>query len=242
MASSAEFGLSGRTAVVTGASRGIGRAIVRRLAAANARVALVARPGRALEEAAAEAAGLALACDVADAGAVAGLANRLRDAWGGAAPDLVVNAAGTFGLAPIAGTDPAEFDRHLAVNLRGPFLMIRTFLPGMLERKSGHILSVGSVAGRQAFPENGAYAASKSGLRGLHAVLALELKGTGVRSTLIEPAATDTPLWDAIDRSAHRDLPAPAAMLSADAVADAALFAVTRPPGTGIPTISLERA
>lgn len=242
MASSAELELAGRTAVVTGASRGIGRAIARRLAAGGARVALVARSSGALDEAALETGGLALACDVADASAVAALAGRLRAAWRAAAPDIIVNAAGAFALAPVADTDPEQFDRHIAVNLRGPFLMIRTFLPAMLERTSGHVVSVGSIAGRQAFPENGAYSASKFGLRGLHSVLELELKGTGVRCTLVEPAATDTPLWDAIDRSRHQGLPAQSSMLDAEAVADAVVFAVTRSPRTGIRTISMERA
>ena len=242
MASPAEPGLAGRTAVVTGASGGIGRAVARRLAAGGARLALVARARGPLAEVAAETGGLAVACDVSDPAAVAALAERLRVAWGGLAPDILVNAAGTFGLAPIARTDPEQFDRHLAVNLRGPFLLIRAFLPGMLERKSGHVVSVGSIAGRRAFPDNGAYSASKFGLRGLHSVLELELKGTGVRCTLVEPAATDTPLWAGIDRSVHEGLPGPGQMLGADAVADAVLFAVTRSPRTGIRTISLERA
>jgi NADP-dependent 3-hydroxy acid dehydrogenase YdfG len=112
----------------------------------------------------------------------------------------------------------------------------------MLARGSGHIATIGSVAGRHAFPANGAYAASKFGVRGLHAVLDLELRGTGVHSTLIEPAATDTPLWSTIDRTAHPGLPEPAAMLSPDAVADAVLFAITREAGTAVRTIILERA
>jgi hypothetical protein len=89
------------------------------------------------------------------------------------------------------------FDRMIAVNLRAAFLLMRAFVPGMLARGRGHIVTIGSVAGRQAFPSNGAYSASKFGVRGLHAVLAAELRGTGVRATFVEPAATDTPLWDA---------------------------------------------
>jgi NADP-dependent 3-hydroxy acid dehydrogenase YdfG len=128
------------------------------------------------------------------------------------------------------------------VNLRAPFLLMRAFLPSMIERGSGHIVTVGSIAGRQAFPSNGAYSASKFGVRGLHAVLDLELKGTGVRSTLVEPAATDTTLWDAVDRDENAGLPEPDTMLEVGAVADAVLYAITRPERTGIPVISLERA
>jgi len=241
MGSSADTPLAGRTALITGASRGIGRATAARLAAAGAHVALVARGGARLTEAAAEIGGAALPCDLADEAAVEALAGRLRAVWP-AAPDIVVNGAGAFALAPIAETGTADFDRHLGLNLRAPFLVIRALLPAMLERGSGHIVSIGSVAGRQALPGNGAYSASKFGLRGLHAVLELEVRGTGVRCTLIEPAATDTPLWDAIDRSAHPGLPLPARMLAADDVADAVLYAVTRSPRTSIRTISLERA
>jgi NADP-dependent 3-hydroxy acid dehydrogenase YdfG len=229
MASSAEVRLAGRTAVVTGATGGIGGCLARRLAAAGARTALVARGAGRLDALARETGGLALAGDVSDPAAVAAVERRLRAAWGDG-PDIVVNAAGTFALAPVA------------VNLRGPFLMMRAFLPALLARGSGHIVSIGSVAGRQAFPGNGAYSASKFGLRGLHAVLDQELRGTGVRCTLVEPAATDTPLWNDIDRAAHPGLPGRERMLDAEAVADAVLFALTRPPETGIPTISVERS
>ncbi len=230
------------TALVTGASRGIGFAVARRLVAAGVRVALVARGKAALGEAAEAIGGVALAADVADRAAVERLPRRFRSVMGSRAPDYLVNAAGAFELAAIAETDPAVFDWHLAVNLRGPFLMIRAFLPAMLLRGSGHVLTIGSIAGRQAFPANGAYSASKFGVRGLHAVLDAELKGTGVRSTLIEPAATDTALWDVVDRTKQPDLPARDAMLSADSVADAAVFALTRPASTGIRILSLERA
>jgi NADP-dependent 3-hydroxy acid dehydrogenase YdfG len=170
------------------------------------------------------------------------LPDRLESLLGVRAPDILVNAAGAFDLAPLAATTPACFDAHVDANLRGPFLAIRAFLAVMIARGSGHIATIGSVAGRRAFPMNGAYAATKYGVRGLHEVLDLELKGTGVRSTLIEPAATDTTLWDAVDRAIHTDLPPRTAMLDPDAVADAVLFALTRPAATAVHTIFLERA
>jgi NADP-dependent 3-hydroxy acid dehydrogenase YdfG len=120
--------------------------------------------------------------------------------------------------------------------------LIRAVLPGMLERGDGHIVTLGSVAGRVAFPENGAYSAGKFGARGLHAVLAAELRGTGVRATFVEPAATDTPLWDAIDRARHGGLPPREAMLAPSAVADAVLYAVTRPKEVAVPNILVERS
>jgi len=227
---------------VTGASRGIGLAIARRLAASGVRVAMVARGGAALGEAAERIGGVALAADVSRRQQVERLPSRFRSVMDTVSPDYIVNAAGAFSLALLAETTADEFERAIGVNLRGPFLVIRAFLPAMLERGSGHIVTLGSIAGRQAMTSNGAYSASKFGVRGLHSVLDLELKGTGVRSTLVEPAATDTSLWEAVDRDANPGLPPRAAMLDADAVADAVHFAITRPAGTGIHAIALEHA
>ncbi|HEU0012442.1 MAG TPA: SDR family oxidoreductase, partial [Longimicrobium sp.] len=158
------------------------------------------------------------------------------------APDIVVSAAGAFSLARLAETDPADFDRQVRVNLVAPFLVARAFLPAMLLRRSGHLVHVGSVAGRIAFPENAAYSASKFGLRGMHEVLLQELRGTGVRATLVEPAATDTPLWDPIDPDARADLPSRASMLRPEDVARAVVFAVSQPATVQIPSIAVEAA
>lgn len=242
MSSAPEAGvLAGRTAVVTGASSGIGLEIAKRLVGAGARVVLVARREAALRAAAESVGGLAVPADVSDAGAVERLTEVVRGV-AAAGPDVVVSAAGAFELAPLDETSPEAFDRLVAVNLRGPFLLIRAFLPGMLRRRSGHVVTIGSVAGRVAFPHNGAYSASKFGVRGLHAVLDAELRGTGVRATLVEPAATDTPLWDAVDAERHPSLPPRAAMLSAGAVADAVVYAVTRPPEVDVRNVLLDRA
>ncbi|HEX6938927.1 MAG TPA: SDR family oxidoreductase [Longimicrobiales bacterium] len=242
MTASVEGGaLAGRTALVTGASRGIGREVAARFREAGAWVAMVARNEAALRSAAEAVDGHAVPADVSDPASVNRLVAYLAEMLGGEAPDIVVNAAGVFELAPLAETDPASFDRHLAVNLRAPFLVIRAFLPAMLARGSGHLVTLGSIAGRQVFPHNGAYSASKFGVRGLHAVLDVELRGTGVRSTLVEPAATDTPLWDTVDFSRHPGLPPREAMLSAAAVADAVVYAVTRPPEVDVRTIQVER-
>jgi NADP-dependent 3-hydroxy acid dehydrogenase YdfG len=225
---------------VTGASGGIGLAICRALASAGASVLLVARRAEPLRAAARAVGGLALPADVTDAGEVERLRARAAAA-GGSEPEIVVGAAGAFELGQVVETPVESFDRMLAVNLRAPFLLARAFLPGMLARRAGHFVTIGSVAGRVAFPENGAYSASKFGVRGLHAVLDAELRGTGVRATLVEPGATDTALWDGIDRRRHRGLPERAAMLAPEAVAAAVMFAVTRPPGVDVRTLLLER-
>ena len=227
--------LAGKIALVTGGSRGIGAAVVKVLASAGARVTAVARGREALEAACA-------ACDarplVADITAEDGMQTIARELGG--APDIVVHSAGAFALAPLARTSVEEFDRMHAVNLRAAFLLAHAFLPDMTSRGSGHLVSIGSVAGRLALPGNAAYAASKFGLRGLHAVLELELRGSGVRATLIEPAATATELWDSVE-GGHYDLPPREAMLGPDAVADAVLFAVTRPDGVAIPNLLIGR-
>lgn len=233
--------LAGKTALVTGASRGIGLAVARKLAQAGAWVAMVARSTDTLAAAAGEAGGHAVPADVSTPEGVHTVATYVQELLGDA-PDLVVNCAGAFALARLAETRPEEFDRQVAANLRGPFLVVRAFLPAMLARRSGHVVNVGSVAGRKAFPENGAYAASKFGLRGLHEVLLEELRGTGVRATLVEPGATDTPLWDPINPDARADLPPRAAMLRPDDVARVVLFAAAQPRHVQIPTIAVEAA
>jgi NADP-dependent 3-hydroxy acid dehydrogenase YdfG len=234
MASSRE--LSGRVAVITGGTSGIGRATAELMVAAGARVIIAARTQSAVQQTAD-----VLGCEgvAVDAGEESGV-EQLR----AAAPDadIIVHAAGAFELAPLHETDVATFDRMLAVNLRAAFLLTRAFLPALLTRGAGDIVLIGSVAGRAAFPANGAYSASKFGLRGMHAVLHAELRGTGVRASLIEPAATDTPLWDAVDRERNSGLPPREAMLSPRSVAEAVLFAASQPRGTVTPNILLERA
>jgi NAD(P)-dependent dehydrogenase (short-subunit alcohol dehydrogenase family) len=170
-----------------------------------------------------------------------GALDQLTETLGGP-PNVVVNAAGVFDLAPLAETSVEVFDRNVTANLRAPFLVIRALLPDMLARGSGFIVNVGSVACRKAFPGNGAYAASKFGLRGLHEVLLEEVRGTGVRACLVEPAATDTTIWDPFQPDAHPHLPGREDMLRPEDVAEAILFAVTRPPGVHLPFLAVERS
>jgi NADP-dependent 3-hydroxy acid dehydrogenase YdfG len=110
----------------------------------------------------------------------------------------------------------------------------------MKARGSGTIVQVSSVAGREAFTENGAYSASKFGVRGFHEVLLEELRGSGVRATLLEPAAVDTPIWDSIDRAAHPGLPPRGAMLRPSAVAECVVFVASRDPRIQIPVLPVE--
>jgi NADP-dependent 3-hydroxy acid dehydrogenase YdfG len=236
--------LNGRLFVVTGASSGIGRAVAVAATGAGARVVLVGRSAERLDAVALQLGSTAAVPCPADVATEAGMQAVLTvlSRLDTDAPDVVVHAAGAFELAPIVETSIESFDRMWAVNLRGAFLLMRGLLPGMLRRGSGHFVTIGSVAGRQAFPHNGAYSASKFGARGLHAVLAAELRGTGVRATFVEPAATDTPLWDSVDAGRNPGLPPRSAMLQPEAVAEAVLFAVGAPPTAAIPNILIERA
>ncbi len=235
------MGLEGRLVLVTGASRGIGRSVARRIASAGGRVGLVARNAAPLEDLADELGGVALPADVSDPEQVDDMVSRFRSEMGGA-PQLVVHSAGVFSLGAVAEESVKAFDQHLAVNLRAAFLVIRAVLPEMLAHGGGTIVTVGSVAGRKAFPGNGAYSASKFGLRGLHEVLLEETRGTAVRVTLLEPAATDTTIWDPLGVEGTPDLPGRSEMLRPEDVADAVVFAATRAGHVRIPFLPIERA
>lgn len=232
--------LAGRTALVTGASRGIGRRVAGLFADEGARVWGLARSQAQLAELAATHGVIPLAADLTDDAATWGAIDEMQEAIG-SVPDLVVNAAGVFGIEACVTTTLATFDAHHAVNVRGTFIVVRALLPGMLERRAGMIINIGSVAGRKAFPGNAAYSASKYGLRGFHEVLAEEVRGSGVRTSLVEPAATDTELWDPLDPDSDPGLPDRSDMLAVDDVAQAVLFVATRPSGVAIPVLQVER-
>ncbi len=229
----------GKSALVTGASRGIGRAVAEQLADAGARVWGLGRSVDALDELARESGVQPLVADLTDDADTWSAIDRMVDALGGP-PDIVVNAAGVFGIEACATETVRNFDRAIAVNLRGPFLVTRALLPGMLDRGSGLLIQIGSVSGRKAYPGNAAYSASKFGLRGLHEVVLEEVRGSGVRASMIEPAATDTPLWDPLDPDASDFLPNRADMLRPDDVAEAVLFLATRPDSVSIPVLAIE--
>jgi len=226
--------------LVTGATRGIGAATARILAAGGAELVLLARTGADLEEMADEIGGRTVSVDLSAPESIEqGMERLLED---GVVPDVVVNAAGVFDLDPVTDMSVESLDRNLDVNLRGAILLVRALLPSMLARGSGLIVSVGSVAGRKALSGNAAYSASKFGLRGFHEVLLEELRGTGVRATLLEPAAVDTGIWDPLAPDERDDLPSRDQMLRPEDVAEAVRFACTRPEDVQIPFLPVERA
>lgn len=228
--------LAGRTAVVTGASRGIGAATAQALSLAGARVMGIARSaGVPVPHV------IAVRCDLMEPGGVVWAIEAAEREFGGA-PDILVNNAGAFAIARVDETPVATFADMLTLNLTVPFQLIRAFLPAMRARGRGHIVTVGSIADHIGLPGNGAYAATKFGARGLHEVLRSELTGTGVRTTLVSPAAVDTTLWDSLDPAASGGFPARDAMLWPADVADAIVFAVTRPDRVGIDEIRLAKS
>lgn len=232
--------LAGRTALVTGASRGIGRAVAGVLAGAGVTVHLLAR-GPADLQSAADAIGqatIAHRCDITNAGDVARVADAVRAACDGA-PDILVNNAGLFPLESLDTMRVETLEATIAVNLIAPFRVLREFLPAMRGRGSGHVVTIGSVADRAVFAGNGAYSASKFGQRAMHEALRTELRGTGVRATLISPSATDTPIWDPINPDEREGFPSRASMLRPRDVADAVLWAVTRAASVNVDELRL---
>ncbi len=234
MSASAAPPLFGRTAVVSGASRGIGLAIADELRDAGAHVVRLAR---SLVDAEGERR-TDVRCDVGDPDAVGRMAKQVLDAHG--APDVVVNAAGVFLVKPLVETTPEEFRGQLDGNLLGPFLVLRAFLPAMVQRGRGLVVTIGSVADHAAFAGNAAYGAAKTGLRGLHAVLAKELRGSGVRATLVSPGPVDTAIWDPVDPDRKPGFTPRARMLRPEDVAEAVLFVATRRDDVHIPELQIE--
>ena len=189
--------LEGRVVLVTGAGRGIGRALAHAFAGAGAKVALLGKTKKNLLEVQKElkdsgAPTVVLAADVSDEGAVSRAVAAAEQQLGPV--DVLVNNAGIFVLAPVEKMDTVAFDRTLAVNLRGPFLMSRAVLPGMKSRKRGHIVNISSTAGRRGFAGGGAYCASKFGLAGLTEAMRYEARASNVRVTCVYPSTVNTDL------------------------------------------------
>jgi short-subunit dehydrogenase len=189
--------ISGAVALVTGASSGIGAETSRALAAAGARVAVVARTADRLAQLAAQLGGdraAAFACDVRDAAAIERTVAAVRGRFG--ALDILVNNAGIGRYRPFLDTSVDETAEILDTNLHGALRFTRTVLPEMLARRRGHVVNVASIAARIGSRNHAIYCASKFALAGFTESLGYELDGTGVGLTLVNPGVIDTPFFD----------------------------------------------
>jgi NADP-dependent 3-hydroxy acid dehydrogenase YdfG len=225
--------LESHVAVVTGAARGSGAAIAHRLASMGAHVLLVARSIDALNEVRehilqAGGAATVFACDLTNASAVAELGQAIAQKHKRC--DILVNnaAIGMDGKL-LHEVTPEEWDLIFDTNLRGPYLMIRAFAPLMIAARSGHIINISSLAGRNPLPKGAAYAASKWGLNGLTYSVAEELRQYNVRVSAIAPGSINTDFADHSGRGAASSKD-PKKKLQPDDIASVVATLVTQPP------------
>lgn len=190
--------LSTHVALVTGAGRGIGAAVSRTIAELGAALVMTGRTRQSLEATAAALAPSGSAidvipCDIQDLRSVEDLASQVEQKHGRL--DILVNnsGVGVFGR-PLHQLAPGDWDRVLNTNLRGVYHMIRSFAPKMIAARSGHIINISSLAGKNPVPNGAAYAASKWGLNGLSYSVAEELRGYGIRVSVVCPGSVDTDL------------------------------------------------
>ncbi len=223
------YNLEGKVAVVTGASKGIGKAIVDSLADAGAKVVLAARTRDVVEQAAADlrdtgAEAIAVPTDVTDVNAVQNLIQQTVDTYQNI--DILINNAGNGIFGTVEDFDPVDWDSVINSNLKGVFLCAKYALPHLLANGGGQIINVLSVAAKVAFPASSAYCAAKAGALALTKVLAAEVRHQNIRVTAVLPGSVETPFWD--DISQHPDFEK---MLKPEHVANTVLSVCQQPLG-----------
>ena len=231
--------LDGKTAVITGAGRGIGRAISLAFAEQGAAVAALARTLEEVEATRAlieEAGGrcIALHCDVTDPQSVTIALDATRQAFGPI--DVLVNNAGYGSFKPFIEISLDEWEQTLAVNLTGVFHCCQGVIPEMIERHSGQIINISSVSGLRPIPRQSAYCASKHGLNGLTSTLAMELKPHGIRVHAICPGGVPTRLTE--ENMPERDK---SDWMSPEDIAHTALYLVSLSPRATTDVVYLRR-
>ncbi len=224
-----------RVVVITGGSTGIGLETARLFAADGARVALLARRAEPLAEAAKQLAAngaevATFTVDVTDEAQVVSAFPAIEAKWGRI--DLLVNNAGTGFATDLSKAALADFRRIFETNVTGVFLCVRAALPGMKERKSGHIINVSSVVGKVSNPNAPLYCASKHALNGYTSGLQQQVAADKIRVSLVSPSAVDTDYWAGrpVDRSKF---------LQPVEVAAAIRFIATQPEGVLIKDLDM---
>ena len=234
-----------QTVLVTGASAGIGAACARAFAAAGARLVLAARRRERLDELAAGLRGAhgtdvhLLDLDVRDRAAVAAAIGGLPPEW--AAVDVLVNNAGLGrGLSKLYEGDPAEWDEMVDTNVKGLLYVTRAVVPGMVERGRGHVVNIGSVAGHEVYPGGAVYCATKHAVGAITRGLRMDLLGSGVRVSTVDPGMVETEFSVVRfrgDRERAKGVYRDMTPLTADDIADAVVWATTRPPHVNVDEI-----
>jgi NADP-dependent 3-hydroxy acid dehydrogenase YdfG len=221
--------LAGKTAVITGASRGIGAAVARALDGEGVRLGLGSRSGDDLGLDA-----VARECDVRDPQQVEALVTATVERFGGL--DILVANAGVGSYGAFLDLDPGHVEEMIDVNLKGTINAVRAALPHILERGQGDVVAVASVAGLRAFPHESVYNASKFGQIGFLRSLDHELRERGIRCTNVCPGGVATDF--ALDEGRGRTQESLDGMMTAEDVAEVVVFALTRPRGHRILTTS----
>lgn len=231
---SSEGRLTGRIVAVTGANRGIGRAIAEAVAREGARVVLMGRDRRALTKAAREIGGEAIVAE-ADVTRRANVLRAFRELRRKTKRlDALINNAGVFIFKPFTRTTLKDWDRVIAANLTSLFVVTRAALPLLRRGRDAHLVNILSVSSRVAFANCSAYTASKFGAMGLTRVLRKELRPLGIRVTAILPGSTHTRMADEFDFPVDREK-----LLQPDDVAQAVVTALLQPPRASVEEIHL---
>jgi NADP-dependent 3-hydroxy acid dehydrogenase YdfG len=213
--------LDGKVALVTGASRGIGTAVARSLAAQGASLALASRSGDDLRIAGA----VARPCDVRRTEDLEALAAEAAERFGGI--DILVANAGVGAYGPFLDLPPDQLEEMIDVNVKGTLYAVRATLPYLLESDAADIVTLASEAGRRGLPFEAVYCASKFAQVGFTRALDHELREHGVRCTNVCPGGVATDF--AMGRGRTEDMPELAGMMTAEDVAEVVLFVLTRP-------------
>ena len=233
--------LQGRVALVTGASSGIGEATALALAEAGARVAIAARRRERLDQLAARLAGLGaeplvLPADLQSSAEAQRVVRATQAHYGRL--DILVNNAGVMYLEPIIEADLGRWERMIQLNLMSLIAATQAALPGMRERRDGHVVNISSTAGRVSNPNAAAYSATKFGVNAFSEALRREVCQHNIRVSVIEPGAVATELREHIGHEAVRQATNTWAenmrQLQAQDVAEAIVFCVTRPAHVNI--------